>query len=119
MVLGRAMTGPVFAKSAGNNVTFTAGEVENPGRNLPRALLIGCGTVVTLYLLANVAYVVTLPLARIQGAPQGRVATATMQAIFGSAGTIVMAVAILVSTFGCNNGLIPPGAPVYYAMARD
>lgn len=119
MLLGRAMTGPLFAQSAWNNVTFTAGEVENPGRNLPRALLIGCGTVVALYLLANVAYVGTLPLARIQGAPQGRVATATMQAILGSPGTIVMAVAIMVSTFGCNNGLILAGARVYYAMARD
>ena len=119
MLLGRAMTGPLFAQSAWNNVTFTAGEVENPGRNLPRALLIGCGAVVTLYLLANLAYVVTLPLAAIQGAPQGRVATAAMQAIFGSKGTILMAVAIMVSTFGCNNGLILAGARVYYAMARD
>jgi len=119
MLLGRAMTGPLFAQSAWNNVTFTAGEVENPGRNLPRALLIGCGIVVTLYLLANLAYVVTLPLASIQGAPQGRVATATMQAILGSKGTLIMAVAIMVSTFGCNNGLILAGARVYYAMARD
>ena len=119
MLLGRAMTGPLFAQSAWNNVTFTAGEVENPGRNLPRALLIGCGTVVTLYLLANLAYVVTLPLAGIQGAPQGRVATATMQAILGSRGTILMAAAIMISTFGCNNGLILAGARVYYAMARD
>jgi APA family basic amino acid/polyamine antiporter len=119
MLLGRAMTGPLFAQSAWNNVTFTAGEVQNPGRNLPRALLIGCGTVVTLYLLANLAYVVTLPLAGIQGAPQGRVATATMQAILGSRGTLLMAVAIMVSTFGCNNGLILAGARVYYAMARD
>jgi APA family basic amino acid/polyamine antiporter len=119
MLLGRAMTGPLFAQSAWNNVTFTAGEVENPGRNLPRALLIGCGTVVTLYLLANLAYVVTLPLAGIQGAPQGRVATATMQAILGSRGTILMAAAIMISTFGCNNGLSLAGARVYYAMARD
>src|SRR6185295_8078492 len=119
IILGRAMTGPLFAQSAWNNVTFTAGEVENPGRNLPLALLIGCGVVVGLYLLANVAYVVTLPLAGIQGAPQGRVATATMQAILGSRGTIIMAAAIMVSTFGCNNGLILAGARVYYAMARD
>jgi len=119
MLLGRAMTGPLFAQSAWNNVTFTAGEVENPGRNLPRALLIGCGTVVSLYLLANLAYVVTLPLTRIQSAPQGRVATATMQAIFGPKGTVIMAAAIIISTFGCNNGLILAGARVYYAMARD
>ena len=119
MVLGRAMVGPLFAQSAWNNVTFTAGEVRDPGRNLPRALLWGCGLVVGLYLLANLAYVVTLPLSEIQNAPQGRVATATMQAILGPRGTIVMAIAIMISTFGCNNGLILAGARVYYAMARD
>ena len=119
IIVGRAMTGPLFAQSAWNNVTFTAGEVENPGRNLPLSLLIGCGVVVTLYLLANLAYVVTLPLAGIQKADQGRVASATMQAIFGSRGAIIMAVAIMISTFGCNNGLILAGARVYYAMARD
>ena len=119
IIVGRAMTGPLFAQSAWNNVTFTAGEVENPGRNLPLSLLIGCGVVVGLYLLANVAYVVTLPLVGIQKADQGRVASATMQAIFGSRGAIIMAVAIMVSTFGCNNGLILAGARVYYAMARD
>jgi APA family basic amino acid/polyamine antiporter len=119
MLVGRAMVGPLFAQSAWNNVTFTGGEVENPGRNLPRALLIGCVAVVALYLLANLAYVVTLPLGGIQNAPQNRVATATMQAIFGPKRTIVMAVAIMISTFGCNNGLILAGARVYYAMARD
>lgn len=119
MLLGRAMTGPLFAQSAWNNVTFTGSEVREPGRNLPRALLIGCGLVVVLYLLANLAYVVTLPLSSIQRAPQDRVATATMQAVLGNAGNILMAVAIMVSTFGCNNGLILAGARVYYAMARD
>jgi APA family basic amino acid/polyamine antiporter len=119
MMLGRAMVGPLFAQSAWNNVTFTAGEVRDPGKNLPRALLLGCGLVVTLYLLANLAYVVTLPLAGIQNAPQNRVATAVMQAVFGPGGTIVMAIAIMISTFGCNNGLILAGARVYYAMARD
>jgi len=119
IILGRAMTGPLFAQSAWNNVTFTAGEVENPGRNLPLALLIGCGVVVGLYLLANLAYVVTLPLVGIQKADQGRVASATMQAVFGAKGAIIMAVAIMISTFGCNNGLILAGARVYYAMARD
>src|SRR5215470_16769682 len=79
MMLGRAMVGPLFAQSAWNNVTFTAGEVQEPGRNLPRALLFGCGIVVGLYLLANLAYVVTLPLTGIQNAPQNRVATATME----------------------------------------
>lgn len=119
MLLGRAMVGPLFAQSAWNNVTFTAGEVRDPGRNLPRALLLGCASVVGLYLLANLAYIVTLPLTAIQNAPQNRVATATMQAILGSRGTVVMALAIMISTFGCNNGLILAGARVYYAMARD
>lgn len=119
MLLGRAMVGPLFAQSAWNNVTFTGGEVRDPGRNLPRALLLGCGLVVALYLLANLAYVVTLPLTAIQTAPQNRVATATMQAIFGPPGAIIMALAIMISTFGCNNGLILAGARVYYAMARD
>ncbi|HAF12452.1 MAG TPA: amino acid transporter [Blastocatellia bacterium] len=119
MLLGRAMVGPLFAQSAWNNVTFTGGEVREPGRNLPRALLIGCSLVVVLYLLANLAYIVTLPLAGIQNAPQNRVATATMQAIFGPRGTLIMAVAIMISTFGCNNSLILAGARVYYAMARD
>src|SRR6185295_7766910 len=106
MLLGKAMVGPLFAQSAWNNVTFTAGEVRDPGKNLPRALLIGCGLVVTFYLLANLAYVVTLPLAGIQNAPQNRVATAVMQAAIGPSGTIIMALAIMISTFGCNNGLI-------------
>src|SRR6185369_3631436 len=105
MMLGRAMVGPLFAQSAWNNVTFTAGEVRDPGKNLPRALLLGCGLVVTFYLLANLAYVVTLPLAGIQNAPQNRVATAVMQAVLGPRGTVIMALAIMVSTFGCNNGL--------------
>ena len=119
MLLGRAMVGPLFAQSAWNNVTFTAGEVRDPAKNLPRALLLGCGIVVTLYLLANLAYVVTLPLEQIQRAPQNRVATALMQAVLGPIGTVIMAIAIMISTFGCNNGLILAGARVYYAMARD
>jgi APA family basic amino acid/polyamine antiporter len=119
MLLGRAMTGPLFAQSAWNNVTFMGSEISAPGRNLPRALLLGCGTVVALYLLANLAYIVTLPLEMIRNAPQNRVATAAMQAIFGAPGTVLMAVAIMISTFGCNNGLILAGARVYYAMARD
>ena len=89
MLVGKAMVGPLFAQSAWNNVTFTAGEVRDPGKNLPRALLLGCGIVVTLYLLANLAYVVTLPLAGIQNAPQNRVATAVMQAVWGGKGVIM------------------------------
>ena len=119
MLLGRGMVGPLFAQSAWNNVTFTGAEVKDPGRNLPRALLIGCASVVALYLLANLAYIVTLPLSGIQNAPQNRVATATMQAIFGRPGTTIMAIAIMISTFGCNNGLILAGARVYYAMSCD
>lgn len=119
MLLGKAMVGPLFAQSAWNNVTFAAGEVRDPGRVLPRALLIGCGVVVTLYLLANVAYIAALPLEGIQKAPQGRVAVAAMNAMLGPIGTTLMAIAIMISTFGCNNGLILAGARVSYAMARD
>jgi APA family basic amino acid/polyamine antiporter len=100
-------------------VTFTAGEVEDPQKNLPRALLIGCALVVALYVLANLAYVVTLPLSEIQTAPNNRVGTALMQHIFGPPGAVVMAIAIMISTFGCNNGLILAGARVNYAMAQD
>jgi APA family basic amino acid/polyamine antiporter len=119
IIFGKAMVGPLFAQTAWTNVTFTGSEIRDPGRTLPRALLIGCGLVVTLYLLANVAYVATLSLGEITHAPQNRVAVATMNAILGSAGASAMAAAILVSTFGCNNGLILAGARVYYAMARD
>ncbi|HSS21908.1 MAG TPA: amino acid permease [Pyrinomonadaceae bacterium] len=118
MLLGLAMVGPMFAQSAWNNVTFTGSEVRDPGKNLPRALLIGCGIVVSLYLLANFAYTVTLPLSTIQK-PTNSVATSVMQTAFGRPGTIIMAVAIMISTFGCNNGLILAGARVYFAMARD
>jgi basic amino acid/polyamine antiporter, APA family len=119
MVLGRAMVGPLFSQSAWNNITFAGAEVRNPERNLPRSLLMGCGIVVVLYLMANLAYVVTLPLNEIQNAPQNRVAVAAMQAILGRPGALVMAIAIMISTFGCNNGLILSGSRVYYAMARD
>ena len=119
LVLGRAMTGPLFSQSAWNNVTFTAGEVENPQKNLPRSLFIGCLIVVVLYVAANLSYVVTLPLTAIQNAAQNRVGTALMQHIFGPVGATAMAVAIMISTFGCNNGLILAGARVYYAMAKD
>ena len=118
MLLGRAMTGPLFAQSAWNNVTFTGSEIRDPGRNLPRALLWGCALVVGLYLLANLAYVVTLPL-DVMRKPPNSIATATMQAALGPAGTVLMAVAIMISTFGCNNGLILAGARVSYAMAHD
>ena len=114
-----AQTGSLFSSDAWNNITFTAGEVKEPRRNLPLALAIGTGVVTLLYLLANVAYLVTLPLEAIQGAPSDRVATATLNAIVPGAGATLMAAAILISTFGCNNGLILAGARAYYAMARD
>jgi APA family basic amino acid/polyamine antiporter len=119
VIFGKAMVGPLFAQTAWTNVTCTGSAIRDPGRTLPRALLIGCGLVVTLYLLANLAYLATLSLGEIAHAPQNRVAVAAMNAVLGSPGAIAMAAAILVSTFGCNNGLILAGARVYYAMARD
>jgi APA family basic amino acid/polyamine antiporter len=114
-----AQTGSLFSSDAWNNITFTAGEVKDPRRNLPLALALGTGLVTALYLLANVAYLVTLPLAAIQQAPSDRVATATLDTIVPGLGATLMAAAILISTFGCNNGLILAGARAYYAMARD
>jgi APA family basic amino acid/polyamine antiporter len=119
LLLGKAMVGPLFAQTAWTNVTFIGGEVRDPGRNLARALLGGCAVVVVLYVVANLAYVAVLPLAGIQHAPQNRVAVAVMDSIFGRPGALAMAAAIMISTFGCNNGLILAGARVYYAMARD
>ncbi len=118
-LLGLAMIGPLFSQSAWNNVTFTGGETRDPGRTLPRALFLGTTSVVALYLLANVAYLVSLPFAEIQHAPQDRVGTAAMEAALGPGARYAMAAAILVSTFGCVNGLVLAGARVYYAMARD
>ncbi len=130
LTFGAALVGSLFSSDAWNNVTFAAAEVKNPQRNLPLALLLGTGLVSLLYVLANVAYLNTLPLAGtadgatviargMQHATQDRVGTAAAEVIFGSSGTILMACAILVSTFGCNNGLILAGARVYWAMARD
>jgi APA family basic amino acid/polyamine antiporter len=114
-----SQTGSLFSADAWNNITFTAGEVKDPRRNIPLSLALGASTVIGLYLLANVAYLVTLPFAAIQHAPADRVATATLDAVFPGAGAPMMAVAIVISTFGCNNGLILAGARAYYAMARD
>ena len=125
-----ALVGPLFASDAWNNVTFTGEEVINPKRNLPLALLVGTLTVCAIYFLCNWIYLQVLPLA---GTPQGldpvargiqyaaedRVATATMEVALGSRGAGLMAVAIIISTFGCMNGLTLAGARVYYAMARD
>lgn len=119
MLLGLAMIGPLFSQSAWNNVTFTGSETRNPGRTLPTAMILGCATVILLYLLANVAYIVTLPLPSIQHASFDRVGTAALEAILGPRGEWIMAGAILISTFGCVNGLVLAGARIYYAMARD
>ncbi|HVF72756.1 MAG TPA: amino acid permease [Chthoniobacterales bacterium] len=119
LLFGKAMVGPLFAQTAWTNVTFIGSEVRDPGRNLARALLGGCALVVVLYVLANLAYVAVLPLSEIQHAPQNRVAVAVMNSVFGRPGALAMAAAIMISTFGCNNGLILAGARVYYAMARD
>jgi APA family basic amino acid/polyamine antiporter len=129
-LIGVAMVGSLFSMDAWNNITFTAAEVKNPHRNLPLSLAMGTGMVVLLYVLANFAYLRVLPLAGtphaataiargIEYAADQRVATAALQVIFGPVGAILMALAILVSTFGCNNGLILAGARIYYAMAKD
>jgi len=114
-----AQTNSLFSADAWNNITFTAGEVKEPHKNIPLSLAFGTIVVIGLYLLANVAYLVTLPLDAIQHAPADRVATATLQAIFPGKGAVIMAVFIMISTFGCTNGLILAGARAYYAMARD
>ena len=118
-VIGAAMVGSLFSSDAWNNVTFAAAEVRNPRRNLPLALVAGTLLVTVFYVMANVSYLSVLSIADIQHAAQDRVGTAAAQVIFGDAGLTVMAVAILISTFGCNNGLILSGARVYYAMAHD
>ena len=119
LLFGKSMVGPLFAQTAWTNVTFIGSEIRDPGKNLVRALVIGCGSVVILYLLANLAYVAVLPFSEIEHAPHNRVAVAMMNTIFGRPGAMCMAAAIMISTFGCNNGLILSGARVYYAMARD
>jgi APA family basic amino acid/polyamine antiporter len=119
LLFGKAMVGPLFAQTAWTNVTFIGSEVREPGKNLVRALLWGCGIVVILYVLANLAYVAVLPFSEIEHAPQNRVAVAMMNAVFGHPGAMCVAAAIMISTFGCNNGLILAGSRVYFAMARD
>jgi APA family basic amino acid/polyamine antiporter len=118
-VIGAAMVGSLFSMDAWNNVGFAGSELKDPKRDLPFAMGAGVLTVTILYLLANVAYLSVLPADAIANAPQDRVATAVLKAILGDAGLYVMAAAIMISTFGCNNGLILSGARVYYAMARD
>jgi APA family basic amino acid/polyamine antiporter len=118
-VIGAAMVGSLFSMDAWNNVGFASGELKQPEKDLPFAMAVGVLTVTTLYVLANVAYLHVLPADAIAHAPQDRVGTAALQAMFGAPGLYIMAVAIMISTFGCNNGLILSGARVYYAMAVD
>jgi basic amino acid/polyamine antiporter, APA family len=129
-LVGLAMVGALFSSSAWTNVTYIASEVKNPRRNLPLALMLGTGIVMVLYVLANLAYLNVLPLA---GSPDGgtvlarglqfaagdRVGTAAAEVILGPSGAVLVALAVMISTFGCNNGLILAGARVYYAMAQD
>jgi hypothetical protein len=117
--IGAAMIGALFSMDAWNNVGFAAGELKDPKRDLAFAMVSGVCGVVALYVLANLAYLCSLTLPAIANAPQDRVATAALQAMFGDTGLTLMAAAIMISTFGCNNGLILAGARVFYAMARD
>jgi len=130
VILAVVQVGSLFSADSWNNITFTAGEVKNPKRNIPLSLILGTGFVVTVYFLASLAYLLVLPLhgdshgatlmARgIQFAAEDRVATAALEQIFHSGGAYLMAAAILVSTFGCANGISLAGARVYYAMSQD
>jgi APA family basic amino acid/polyamine antiporter len=130
VILAVVQVGSLFSADAWNNITFTAGEVKNPRRNIPLSLALGTGFVLTVYFLVSLGYLLVLPmqgdphgatvLARgIQHATEDRVATAVLEQIFHSAGAYLMAAAILVATFGCANGMTLAGARVYYAMSRD
>ncbi len=114
-----SMVGSIFSSDAWNNVTFIAGEIKNPKRNIGLSLFLGTLIVTIIYVLTNVMYISVLPLHDIAFAPQDRVAVSAANAIFGDIGTYVIAVMIMISTFGCNNGLILAGARVYYTMAKD
>jgi basic amino acid/polyamine antiporter, APA family len=119
VALGVAQVGSLFSADAWNNIGFTAAEVKNPKRDVALSMALGTIIVITLYCLANLAYLCTLPLVQIQTAPDDRVASTALNAIFGPTGAMIMAVAIIISTFGCNNGLILAGSRVVYAMAQD
>ena len=114
-----SQTGSLFAADSWHDITFAAAEVKDPKRTLPRSLVLGTVIVMGIYLLANVAYLMTLPIQAIQGAPADRVATAMLEAIWPGWGSSIMAVAIMVSAFGCVNSLVLAGPRVYYAMAMD
>ena len=117
--ISAAMVGSLFSSDAWNGVTFIAGEIKNPQRNVGLSLFLGTFIVSVIYILANLMYVAVLPLDVIATAKSDRVAVVAAQYIFGQAGTIIIAVMIMISTFACNNGLIMAGARVYYTMAKD
>ncbi|KAA5540805.1 APC family permease [Adhaeribacter rhizoryzae] len=117
--IAAAMVGSIFSSDAWNNVTFIAGEIKNPRRNIGLSLFLGTLIVTVIYTVTNIVYVAVLPLSEIASAEKDRVAVAASQEIFGNAGTIIIALMIMISTFGCNNGLILAGARVYYTMAKD
>ena len=119
LALAVAQVGSLFSADAWNNIGFTAAEVKNPKRDVALSMVFGTVIVITLYCLANLAYLCALPLEQIQTARDDRVATAALSAIFGAQGAAIMAIAIIISTFGCNNGLILAGSRVAYAMAKD
>jgi basic amino acid/polyamine antiporter, APA family len=119
VAFGVSQVGSLFSADAWNNIGFTAAEVKNPKRDVALSMAMGTIIVISLYCLANLAYLFALPLSQIQNAPDDRVATAALNAIFGPAGALIMAGAIIISTFGCNNGLILAGSRVAYAMAKD
>jgi len=117
--IAASMVGSIFSADAWNNVTFIAGEIKNPKRNIGLSLFLGTFIVTIIYVCANLMYVAVLPMHDIAFAPQERVAVAAANSMFGNMGTYVIAVMIMISTFGCNNGLILAGARVYYSMAKD
>ena len=117
--IAAAMVGSIFSSDAWNNVTFIAGEIKNPQRNIGLALFLGTLIVTIIYVSANIMYTAVLPLDEIASADKDRIAVAASHVIFGNVGTIIIALMIMVSTFGCNNGLILAGARVYYTMAKD
>jgi len=117
--IAAAMTGSIFSSDAWNNVTFIAGEMKNPKRNIGLSLFLGTLIITIIYVSANLMYLSVLPLHQIATAPQERVGVAAARVIFGDIGTKVVAAMIMISTFGCNNGLILAGARVYYTMAQD
>lgn len=117
--ISTATVGALFASISWNNITFIAGEIKDPEKNVKKALAYGVGMVVALYVLVNIIYVVSTPLSLIQTAPDDIVAAVSMSAIFGPIGKTVIAVIIMISAFGCANGMVMAGARVYYKMAKD